>query len=113
MTETHCFKSPMSVYLIVVFAGTSMMLRAQDADRAAKIYADSSKSVFLLIIKSDKGEAIAQGTGFLVPGGKIITNQHVASGGSVFIDVGAAKIPTTIERVDAINDLALLTPGQC
>jgi len=97
--------------LFAVLAGTSMMLAAQAPDLAAKIYADSSKSVFLLIVKSEKGEAIAQGTGFLVSGGKIVTNQHVTSGGSVFIDLGAAKIPAMVERVDAVNDLALLTPA--
>lgn len=100
-----------SGWLIALFAGLGMMLGAQTADVAAKIYADSSKSVFLLIVKSETGEAIAQGTGFLVTGGKLITNRHVVTGGSVFIDLGAAKIPTTIERVDAANDLALLKPG--
>jgi tetratricopeptide (TPR) repeat protein len=97
--------------LVVACSAAAVALDAQDPDRAAKIYADSSKSVFLLIVKSETGEPVAQGTGFLVSGGKIVTNQHVASGGSVLVDLGTAKIPTTIERVDLLNDLALLSPG--
>jgi tetratricopeptide (TPR) repeat protein len=80
----------------------------QDADRASKIYADYSKGVFLLIVKSDAGDLVAQGTGFLVPGGRIVTNEHVIRGGHVFVDLGAVRLPVTVERVDSLNDLALL-----
>jgi len=85
------------------------LLRAQEPDRAAKIYADASKSVFLLLVKSEAGDFVAQGTGFVVAGGRIVTNEHVAREGRVFLDLGAARLPASVERVDAFNDLALLT----
>ena len=54
---------------------------------------------------------VAQGTGFVVAGGKILTNEHVVREGRVYIDLGAAMLPTSVERVDVFNDLALLTPS--
>lgn len=96
----------------IIITGTSLLIAAtKESDRGAKIYAESSKSVLMIIIKSAKGEIVGQGTGFVVAGGKIITNEHVVREGSVFVDLGAVKIPATIERVDAFNDIALLSVG--
>jgi tetratricopeptide (TPR) repeat protein len=61
------------------------------------------------LIRSDTGDVIGQGTGFLVTGGKVVTNEHVVRRGRVFVDLGRVKLPTTIERTDQFNDLALLT----
>jgi tetratricopeptide (TPR) repeat protein len=94
---------------LLLLAGPTAFLRSQEGDRASKIYADSSKSVFLLLVKSDAGQIVAQGTGFVVADGKIVTNEHVVREGHVYIDLGAAKLPTTVEQVDAFNDLAVLT----
>ncbi len=94
---------------LLLLAGQTPMLRSQEVDRASKIYADNSKSVFLLQAKSDAGDVVAQGTGFLVAGGKIVTNEHVVRAGHIFVDLGAAKLPLAVERVDAFNDLAVLT----
>jgi hypothetical protein len=80
---------------------------AQQSD-AAKIYAQSSKSVLLIFVKSADAKIVAQGTGFLVEGGKIITNQHVVQGGTVVIDLGGARIPATVESTDVLNDIAVL-----
>ena len=98
-----------STVLVLTLAGAGPLLLSQDADRASKIYADYSKSVFLLVVKSESGDVAAQGTGFLVEGGKIVTNEHVARAGSVLVDLGAVRLPVTVERVDAFNDLALLS----
>jgi tetratricopeptide (TPR) repeat protein len=81
---------------------------AQQSD-AAKIYAQSSKSVLLIYVKSADSKIVAQGTGFLVEGGKIITNKHVIQNGSPLIDLGGVRIPAIVESTDDLNDLAVLT----
>src|SRR5260370_37254301 len=83
-------------------------LGAQQTD-AAKIYSQSSNSVLLILLKSVDSKIVAQGTGFLVEGGKIITNKHVVQDGAALIDLGGARIPATVESSDEINDLAVLT----
>jgi tetratricopeptide (TPR) repeat protein len=103
------WKSDMKVLPVVLLVGgMCSRLLCQEADRASKIYADSSKSVFLLVIKSETGDVVGQGTGFLVHGGKIVTNEHVVRAGNVFVDLNAVRLPLTVVRVDAFNDLALL-----
>jgi S1-C subfamily serine protease len=52
----------------------------QQQDTAAKIYAQASKSVLVILLKSSNGDVVAQGTGFLIDGGKIVTNEHVIRG---------------------------------
>ncbi|MBI1789460.1 MAG: peptidylprolyl isomerase [Acidobacteria bacterium] len=99
------------MFLIFALADLGLVLQAQDADRASKIYAEASKSVLLLLVRSEKGEVVGQGTGFVVAGGKILTNEHVVRNGRVLIDLGAARLSATVERVDAFNDLALLSAG--
>src|SRR6185437_15363149 len=66
---------------------------AQHTDLGSKIYKDVSPSVFLLLVKSGDGEFVAQGSGFLISGGRIVTNWHVAREGTVFLDAGALRIP--------------------
>lgn len=88
---------------------SSLPVCAQEQERAARVYADASKSVLLLVVRSEQGEVLSQGTGFVVEGGKVITNEHVARNGRVFIDLGAARLATTVERTDTFNDLALLS----
>lgn len=68
-------------------------------------------SSFFLYVRSLDGQYIAQGSGFLVEGGKIVTNAHVANAGTVFVDLGSARIPTKLEKVDSQNDLAVLSVG--
>lgn len=86
-------------------------LVGQQSDAASKIYAESARSVFLIAVKSSEGEVVSQGTGFLVAGGKIVTNNHVVRGGKVFIDLGSLRLPATVERADEFNDLAILKVG--
>ena len=82
---------------------------SQQGDPASRVYEKASKSVFLIIIRSNTGEPIARGTGFLVSDGKIVTNQHVVRDGNPFLDLGPVKLPLKIEKTDAVNDLAILT----
>jgi tetratricopeptide (TPR) repeat protein len=65
--------------------------------------------VLLLYVRSSDGQYVAQGSGFLVGRSKIVTNAHVANAGKVFIELGAVRIPTSVEKVDSTNDLAILS----
>src|ERR1017187_4800863 len=87
----------------------SKVLGAQDSELGRRIYADCAKSVFVLYAQSTAGEFVAQGSGFWVTGRKIVTNAHVANAGKIYVDVGSARVPATIQSVDGFNDLAVLT----
>lgn len=97
------------VLSLFIYTSICLFTLAQNENQASRVYAKSSKSVLLLIIKSFKGDIIGQATGFVVTGGKIITNEHVVRSGNVIIDLGTIKLPAIIERVDEFNDLALLS----
>jgi tetratricopeptide (TPR) repeat protein len=94
----------------ILFVALSNVPRiwAQQSD-AEKIYSQSSKSVLLIFVKSADSKTVAQGTGFLVEGGKIITNNHVVRDGAPLIDLGGVRIPATVESTDDLNDIAVLT----
>ena len=81
----------------------------QQPDPAARIYAQAAKSVLVILVKSPDGQVVAQGTGFLIDGGKIVTNEHVIQGGVAVVDLGGVRIPLNVELVDDVNDLAILT----
>ncbi len=93
---------------LCVLAGCFQIV-AQQNDPATRVYAQASKSVFLIVIRSAAGEPIAQGTGFLVTGGRIVTNQHVVRDGNPYLDLGAVKLSLKTEAVDSVNDLAILS----
>jgi tetratricopeptide (TPR) repeat protein len=82
---------------------------AQDPELGRRIYSENAPSVLLLYVKATDGHYIAQGSGFLIEGSRIVTNAHVANGGKVFIELGSARIPTNLEKVDTANDLAILS----
>ncbi len=95
-------------YLLVFALFSFAQASAQQSD-AAKIYSQSSSSVLLIFVKGADSKIVAQGTGFLVEGGKIITNKHVIRDGAALIDLGGARIPATVESTDDLNDIAVLT----
>lgn len=82
---------------------------AHSENRGREIYNECAGGVFLLYVKSGSGELIAQGSGFLVASRKIITNAHVAKAGEVVVELGPARVPARVERMDEFNDLAVLT----
>jgi pimeloyl-ACP methyl ester carboxylesterase len=69
----------------------------------------SAKSVLLILLRSPNGQVVAQGTEFLIEGGKIVTNEHVIKGETAVVDLGGVRVPMTVELVDDINDLATST----
>src|SRR5581483_6747209 len=81
---------------------------AQESDLGRHIYSENAPSVLLLYVQSN-GEYVAQGSGFLISGSRIVTNAHVANGGKVFVDLGPARIPTSVQKIDLVNDLAILS----
>ncbi len=81
----------------------------QQPDTAASVYAKAAKSVVLILLRSSDDKLVAQGSGFLIEGGKIVTNEHVIRGGTPLIDFGGVRIPAKVERTDLGNDLAVLT----
>jgi Trypsin-like peptidase domain len=44
-----------------------------------------------------------------VTGNRIVTNEHVADAGAIVVQVGPARIPARVEKLDRFNDLAILT----
>ena len=72
------------------------------------IYSKFADSVLLVFVEDDKGQPVALGSAFLVDGGRIITNAHVVRAGKPFLQFGPAKVPATIEKIDADADLAIL-----
>jgi tetratricopeptide (TPR) repeat protein len=101
-------KGPQILSLFFVALAPVSPVWAQQLD-ATKIYSQYSKSVMLIFMKSADSKIVSQGTGFLVPGGKIITNKHVIVDGTPLIDLGGVRIPATVESTDDLNDLAVLT----
>lgn len=78
-------------------------------DDASRIYAETAGSVFPLLVKSALGQDVAQGTGFLIAGGRIVTNEHVVRRGEkILLVLGEAKISLRLEKSDAARDLAVL-----
>jgi tetratricopeptide (TPR) repeat protein len=59
--------------------------------------------------KDASGNITSQGTGFLIEGAKVVTNHHVITGKSVFIDLGPVRIPASVNKSDVTNDIALLS----
>jgi tetratricopeptide (TPR) repeat protein len=91
-------------------SGSSLYGQAQGSD-ASRIFDGHAKSVLVLVIRSELGQVVGSGTGFVVAGGRVVTNEHVVREGRVFVDLGAAVVATMVQRVDASNDLAVLSVG--
>jgi tetratricopeptide (TPR) repeat protein len=80
----------------------------QSAD-GARIYKQSSSSVFLIYVASEDGTPIALGSGFLIARNTIVTNAHVVERGNISVELGPARVPAKVSKLDHNNDLALLT----
>ncbi len=86
----------------------SLPLFAQEQSTGRRIYDEASRSVLLLYVQSTDVKFVAQGSGFVIEGQKIVTNAHVANTGKVFIELGPARIPAHVEKLDVTADLAIL-----
>jgi tetratricopeptide (TPR) repeat protein len=91
----------------------SVLLSVQTAsqrDPGQVVYGKVADSVVLLIVENAAGEQMALGSGFVIDGNLIVTNAHVARAGSVFVKSGVFKALCSLERLDDVNDLAILKP---
>jgi hypothetical protein len=66
-----------SVNTVVLIVLSLSCVFAQEAEPASRVYTQSSKSVFLIILKSVSGDLVGQATGFSITGNRIVTNEHV------------------------------------
>ncbi len=85
-------------------------LQAQDTT-GESVYRKVADSVVLLVVENSSHETIGQGSGFIIDDGRIVTNAHVARAGNVFVKSGVFKSSCAVERIDDLNDLALLMPS--
>jgi S1-C subfamily serine protease len=87
----------------------SLPLFAQEQSTGRKIYNEASGSVLLLYVQSTDESFIAQGSGFVIEGQRIVTNAHVANTGKVFVELGPVRIAARVEKLDTSADLAILS----
>jgi tetratricopeptide (TPR) repeat protein len=80
----------------------------QESDAGRRIYAENAQSVLLLYAQSADGQFVAQGTGFVIEGQRIVTNAHVANAGKIFVELGPARVATHVEKIFGFDDLAIL-----
>jgi tetratricopeptide (TPR) repeat protein len=95
--------------LLPFLASVDWQVAAQETERGRRIYNENAPSVLLLYIQATSGEFVAQGSGFVIQGQKIVTNAHVANAGKPYVELGPARIPASLKQVDVDNDLAILT----
>jgi tetratricopeptide (TPR) repeat protein len=85
----------------------SVATGAAQSETGRRVYSRAAESV-LEIFTVSNGKLTGQGSGFLIEGGAIVTNAHVVSDGDIYLKIGPAKIPATVEKMDRPNDLAIL-----
>jgi Trypsin-like peptidase domain/Tetratricopeptide repeat len=95
--------------VVCALVATTAVAQERQPLSGRAVYERVADSVFLVQTESDTGEALWQGTAFLIADRRLITNAHVIREGKVFLNTAGSKIPCSIEARDELNDLALLT----
>lgn len=75
---------------------------------ASRVYSSTAPAVFLIEVRNASGEVVGIGSGFLIDGGRIVTNAHVVEGGQPHLRTGVVALPLSIDRLDPDVDLAVL-----
>lgn len=96
---------------LIVWLALGLLQTPQPADQGQAVYARAAESVLLIVVQDARGNIVGQGSAFVIAGGRLVTNAHVVRGGAPFVRIGPLKIACTVERLDEINDLALLKPA--
>jgi len=103
----HPFVAIASTLIVVAIPGTLPAQTPAMSD-AATIYRSGSPAVFLVEIRSDSNSVVAIGSAFLVAPDLLVTNAHVVRSGRPFLKTGAVALPLSVERLDPVQDLAVL-----
>lgn len=75
------------------------------------LYQQISQATFLVEVHDAAGDRIGLATAFLVAGGRLVTNAHVAGKGKISLRVGPLSVDCRVEAFDHLNDLAILLPA--
>lgn len=99
-------KLPQLYCLVLAFAALPSTALALTP---SQIFDKVKDSVVVVKTVNEKGETISQGSGVLLPSGKIATNCHVVENGAQF-QVGRGKrlVPATLSEGDEDKDICLL-----
>lgn len=84
---------------------------AEEPSRFARVYEQTRRSVVIVEALDPSGQTIAQGSGFVASGGKIVTNLHVLAGATtarVTLHDGETITTDFILASDELADLAVL-----
>src|SRR5690606_29556210 len=84
------------------------LAQAPTGGDASRIYSSTAPAVFLIEVRNASGEVVGIGSGFLIEGGRIVTNAHVVEGGQPHLRTGVVALPLSIDRLDPDVDLAVL-----
>jgi tetratricopeptide (TPR) repeat protein len=109
LTEGSMLPQRLVLPVVCALVATTAVAQERQPLSGRAVYERVADSVFLVQTESDDGEALWQGTAFLIADRRLITNAHVIREGNVFLKNAGSKIPCTIEARDELNDLALLT----
>ncbi len=99
--------------LLAVLAGGAMLMRGDDAggSPATRAFNANEKSVVRIVV-TEAGEVVSSGSGVVIDTdeGTIITNSHVATGNTLYIDnpVTGRRSPATLVGASPCADLALI-----
>lgn len=99
------------VLLAILGSGAPAAVSAQEASGtdARDVFNRVAPSVFSVEVRDSTGRIIRTGTAFVTEGGRFVSNAHVVSPGLPSLRVGALAVPLSVQRIDVLNDLAVLT----
>jgi tetratricopeptide (TPR) repeat protein len=110
MPSINKFTAPLAAICLPVFLNSTVAVcsgQTPTSGDAASIYQGAAASVFLVEVRTDTS-VVAIGSAFLIDGGRIVTNAHVIRGGRPFLKTGAVALPLILQRLDPVQDLAVL-----
>ncbi len=99
--------------LLAVVAGAAFLMRGDDSggSAATRAFNANSKSVVRIVV-TEAGEVVASGSGVVIDTdqGTIVTNSHVATGNTLYIDnpVTGRRSPAQLVGANPCADLALI-----
>lgn len=96
------------VSLVGLRSPAAVVAQAPPGGDASRVYGSTAPAVFLIEVRNTAGEPVGIGSGFLIEGGRIVTNAHVVEPGRPHLRTGVVALPLSVERIDHAVDLAVL-----